>query len=233
MCQPAPHQSPPPDFSLFGKSPRPYKGWEQPDAGLRSRFSRHGLPSRAEQRGADTHQRRALFHRDFKIIGHAHGEFVHMDALQWQPADQFGHLFEALEIRPHQFGGRIPRRNRHEPLHAHGREGVDLRDGRRQRVGRKPAFGFFASNIDFEQDGLGRVSFMGPSLNLLSLLQGFHRMNEGESTYQPLEFSSLKPADEVPLDVPTFTHRLHFGLCFLPAVFSADGQTNPDGIKNP
>ena len=74
---------------------------------------------------------------------------------------------------------------------------------------------------------------MGPSLNLFSLLQGFHGMNEVESSYQPLEFSSLKPADEVPLDVPTFTHRLHLGLCFLPAVFSADGQTHPDGIEDP
>ena len=169
MCQPAPHQSLPPLHPSF-------KGEEQPDSSLRSRFSHHGLRSRSEQRGADTHQRRALFHRDFKIIGHAHGEFAHTNALQRQTADQSGQLFESLEIRPHQFGVRIPRRNRHEPLHAHGREGVDLRDDRRQRVGRKPAFGFFASNIDFEQDGLGGVSVVhGPVVESLQPAPGIPR----------------------------------------------------------
>ena len=158
---------------------------------------------------------------------------MHVDALQRHPVDPVSQVFEALKIGPHHFGVRIPRRKRHEPLYGHGRKGIDVRDGRRQRVEGKPAFGFFSSDVHFEQDGLGRVLFPGPALNLFGLFHGFNGMNEAESSHQPLELSSLEPADKVPLHAHTLIHRLHLGLCFLPPVFSTDGQTRPDGFEDP
>ena len=157
---------------------------------------------------------------------------MHVDALQRHPVDPVSQVFKTLKIRPHHFGIGIPRGKRHEPLYGHGREGADFRDGHRQRVGGKSAFGFFSSDVHFEQDGLGRVLFPGPAVNLLGLFHGFDGMNETEASDQPLELSPLEPADKVPLHAPTLTDRLHLGLRFLPPVFSTDGQTRPYSLED-
>src|SRR5210317_1487936 len=76
----------------------------------------------AKDRSADAYHGRAFFNGHFKVVAHAHGEFLHGDLWQAQSINSFCQLTQLPEVRAHLFRVSPPGRQGHQALDAEVRQ---------------------------------------------------------------------------------------------------------------
>src|SRR5262249_39490529 len=194
-----------------------------------------GLRPGPEDGRADAHAGRAFFNRDLKIVRHAHGERVQVNAGQLARRNLVAQVAEQAKVRPRSFGVLSERRDRHQAAELKMREPRSGAEHALQfrRIQQDAGLAGFVADLDFDQHVELSAALRGGLVQLLRQAEGVQRVDGGKKLCSLLCLVALQMADQMPLDVFQFVQGGRLAVKFLHAIFAEHADPGRVGLADP